>query len=162
MLKFRSFEERDADAIAALYLHPDIVHQMCYDPVPPERFGEILDELRRGAELTVVEEDGELIGAYRIIPGSRRLSHLAHIASIAVRPDRQGRGIGRRVLEHIVADLRRRGFRRIELSTGADNSRALALYRSLGFEVEGTMRGYFTRATQPGLHDEVMLAIVDR
>ncbi len=160
-LNHRPFEPRDEPALARLYLHPDIVHQMCYDPVGPEGFGQILAEFLAGAELVVVEEEGEIVGAYRVVPGTRRLSHLAHLGSVAVRPDRQGRGLGRRMMAEAIERLRVRGYRRIELTTGADNERAMRLYLSLGFRVEGTMRGYFTRAGQPGLHDEVMLAIVD-
>jgi len=61
--------------------------------------------------------------------------------ALAVRPDRQGRGIGRALLEALL-DLSDRWLllERLELFVFADNERAVRLYRSLGFEVEATRR----------------------
>ena len=46
----------------------------------------------------------------------------------------QGRGLGRQLLELLVAEGRRRGLDGLELTTAMDNDRAFALYQKLGFK----------------------------
>lgn len=57
----------------------------------------------------------------------------AWLEDVVVRPDRRGRGLARRLLEHVVAKARAEGVLRITLLADADNERAHALYESLGF-----------------------------
>jgi RimJ/RimL family protein N-acetyltransferase len=52
----------------------------------------------------------------------------------------QGKGLGRRLLDSIIADAKRRGIEKIWLATYADNHRALQLYLTGGFVVEGVFR----------------------
>jgi putative acetyltransferase len=61
---------------------------------------------------------------------------------IAVHPDGQGMGLGWALLAALLdyAD-RWAQVLRIELHVYADNERAIRLYKSLGFEVEGCLRG---------------------
>ena len=58
----------------------------------------------------------------------------AWLEDVVVRPDRRGRGIGRMLLERLVARARGDGVLRITLLTDPGNERAHALYRRLGFE----------------------------
>lgn len=57
----------------------------------------------------------------------------ADIPEIGVRPDRQGRGIGRQLLRWGVQRLRSIGVRDISLSVNSRNEHALALYEREGF-----------------------------
>ncbi len=64
--------------------------------------------------------------------------------NIAVLPDRQGEGYGRRLMAFAEAEARRRGFAAIQLYTHALMTENIALYRRLGF-VEtrrGSEKGY--------------------
>jgi putative acetyltransferase len=56
----------------------------------------------------------------------------------------RGRGAGRAVLEHIVAQARSRGYRRLSLETGANEAfkPALKLYESFGFIPCGPFADY--------------------
>jgi glyceraldehyde-3-phosphate dehydrogenase/erythrose-4-phosphate dehydrogenase len=53
-------------------------------------------------------------------------------------PGYRGRGIGERLLRASIDAARSAGFERIELSVYAANERAAALYRKVGFVMEGT------------------------
>jgi len=52
---------------------------------------------------------------------------------VGVSPDRQGEGLGRRLVEAGLARLASRGIRTAHLYVEGDNTPALALYRSFGF-----------------------------
>ena len=55
------------------------------------------------------------------------------IASVAVKPALQGRGIGRRLVTYLVNDLLSRGHREVRLWCVVGNEPARRLYDSLGF-----------------------------
>lgn len=56
-----------------------------------------------------------------------------HLDRIAILPDLQGHGLGRRALGFATSTLARRGARRIALSTQIDNVRSQRLYERFGF-----------------------------
>jgi len=51
------------------------------------------------------------------------------------------RGLARRVMAELEEEARRRGIRTVELTTGARQPEAVALYRSLGYEPEFDLDG---------------------
>jgi putative acetyltransferase len=73
------------------------------------------------------------------------------VKSMRTVPESLGRGAGRAMLDHIVAEARRRGFRRLSLETGSTPPflPALRLYERNGFVPCGPFGGYrdtpFTR-----------------
>lgn len=78
-----------------------------------------------------------------------RHRHVGQINMIATHADWVGRGVGRALMEAIV-DMADNWLqlRRTELLVWSTNDRAIALYESLGFEHEGTLRDYvFTDGT---------------
>lgn len=66
------------------------------------------------------------------------------IHNIAVHPDYRRSGVGRTMLSHIVETARCVGSQNITLEVRKSNEAAQALYRSLGFEVCGVRRGYYS------------------
>jgi len=60
---------------------------------------------------------------------------------VIVRSDLKGSGLGRRVMDKLIAHLRARGTQRLVGSVLADNSGMLALARQLGFVIEAAERG---------------------
>lgn len=58
----------------------------------------------------------------------------AHLAQIAVVPEAQGGGLGRLLLGESLAALTREGFYTVSLMVSQENSRALLLYESFGFQ----------------------------
>ena len=56
-----------------------------------------------------------------------------HIARMIVAPDHRAEGLGRRLTEHLLATAVETEASVLSLNVFADNYRAIALYRSLGF-----------------------------
>lgn len=67
----------------------------------------------------------------------------AHIATIAVHPGWRGRGLGKRLLEHILSEMKRNGMQTALLEVRAGNQVALQMYRRFGFEVVGRRPRYY-------------------
>jgi ribosomal protein S18 acetylase RimI-like enzyme len=82
-----------------------------------------------GVAVYLVEADGEPV-AY---VGATPFSGWAHIDRIAVAPHRQGHGFGWKSLSLAIDDLRRKGARRVALSTQRTNLRSQRLYERFGF-----------------------------
>lgn len=57
----------------------------------------------------------------------------AEIRMLAVEPDAWGRGVGRRLVDHVMATLRAEGRRRLTLVVLEQNSPAQRFYLRLGF-----------------------------
>jgi GNAT superfamily N-acetyltransferase len=115
---------------------------------------------RPPGETVVLEEElcGEgsrILGSAKM--GPNRPAHGDHIgtASFMVAPEARGRGVGRALGEHVVQWHRDHGFRGIQFNAVVEtNTAAVRLWRSLGFEIVGTVPGAFRSPTQGyvGLH----------
>ena len=91
--------------------------------------------------------------------GIRALAHVLGELTVAVRPDWQGRGVGRALLERLLAVVRdeRPGIERVELLSRESNARAIGLYERTGFRREGR-RERRIRAAGGGLVADVPMA----
>lgn len=83
--------------------------------------------------------DGEYVGNCSLM--GMDLSRYRHRArmGIALFQKYTGMGIGRAMIEKLVAVAKEKGLEQIELEVVADNERAIALYKKMGFEIYGTM-----------------------
>ena len=68
----------------------------------------------------------------------------AEIKSMHTAQDARGRGVGRQMLEHLIAVAREHGYRRLSLETGsmASFAPARALFARAGFDVCGPFADY--------------------
>ncbi|MFG2063720.1 ribosomal protein S18-alanine N-acetyltransferase [Micromonospora sp. NPDC048871] len=81
----------------------------------------------------------------------------AWVQNIAVRREAQRRGIGRLLLEELLAEAGRRGLRSVLLEVAADNAPAQRLYATYGFEPIGVRRGYY----QPSNTDALVMQRIE-
>lgn len=106
----------------------------------------------------------ELIGAMAVAASAelrqlapQRCRHVG-VLSLGVHPGAQRRGLGRALLEHVIATARSIGLVRLELYVRDDNHRAKALYESVGFARESA-RARFVRL-EDGRHiDDLIMAM---
>ncbi|MGS2613385.1 ribosomal protein S18-alanine N-acetyltransferase [Micromonospora sp. LZ34] len=96
------------------------------------------------------DDDGSLLGyaGLTVVPPDE-----AWVQNVAVRRDAQRRGIGRALLEALLAEAARLGARSTLLEVAADNAPAQKLYAAYGFEPIGVRRGYY----QPSNTDALVM-----
>ncbi len=97
----------------------------------------------------VAVDDEEIVG----YAGLAAYRYEAHVLTVGTRGDRQGEGIGRRLLEELLAEADRRKAERVILEVRSDNAPAIALYESERFVAVGVRKRYY----QPGNHDAVVM-----
>jgi ribosomal-protein-alanine N-acetyltransferase len=108
------------------------------------------NELANGHHyLVATEEDGSVLGYAGLAIGQDE----AWVNNIAVRRDAQQRGIGRTLLEALLAEAARRGTRKTLLEVAVDNQPAQKLYATYDFEPVGIRRGYY----QPSYTDALVM-----
>jgi GNAT superfamily N-acetyltransferase len=108
-----------------------------------------------GRTVVAVGDDGAVLGSAKMNPNHQGGgSHVAG-ASFMVDPGQGGRGVGRALGEHVLTWAKDAGFRIMQFNAVVEtNTRAVALWRSLGFEVLGTLPEGFLhpRHGYVGLH----------
>lgn len=144
-LEVRGMSEADIAGIQPLFDSPHILPGTMRLPIAsPDATRERL-EPQRGVDHFVAVLDGVVVGFSELMtfPDGPRHRHVAEINLIITHPDHQGRGIGRAMMEAMI-DLAERwmNIERLSLVVFTENTNAIHLYRSLGFEIEGTMRSY--------------------
>jgi ribosomal protein S18 acetylase RimI-like enzyme len=113
--------------------------------------GPMLDDytarIAQGAVSVVEDEDGTIAGIIVLLP---QADHML-LDNVAVRPQHQGRGLGRRLVAFAAAEARRRGFAELRLYTHETMTENIALYERLGFvetargEQDGYARVFMTK-----------------
>lgn len=83
--------------------------------------------------------DGFALG--RVVAGE------AELLTIAVRPEARRNGEGRQILQRLLREAVSRGADCMFLEVAADNTPAIALYESLGFQKTGQRKGYYSGPT---------------
>ncbi|NSY17605.1 GNAT family N-acetyltransferase [Neorhizobium sp. AL 9.2.2] len=100
----------------------------------------VRESVAAGNPHIVAVADGEVVGWCDI----RRLERDVHahrgLLGMGIIPGFRDRGLGRRLIVNAVEAANRSGIHRVELDVHADNHRAIALYRKVGFQVEGVAR----------------------
>ena len=97
----------------------------------------------------VAELDGKIVGTAYLKPNNIGLGdHIAN-AGWMINPLASGQGIGRRFASYVLEEARRSGFAGMQFNAVvATNTRAIALWESMGFEIVGTVPAAFRHATE--------------
>jgi len=110
---------------------------------PPESIHALGLEALRKPEVTLwsVWEDEELIGCGALKELDRRHGE---IKSMRTALSHRSKGVAKRLVQHILAEARRRGYRRLSLETGAAEAfePARRLYEKFGFDYGGPFGDY--------------------
>jgi phosphinothricin acetyltransferase len=113
------------------------------EPPPPEEIARRLaDVAQRGLPWLVAEVGGAIVGyayagPYRLRPAYRYTVE----NSVYLDPAWTGRGIGRALMERVIAACERRGCRQMIAVIGdSANAASIGLHRGLGFRDVGTFR----------------------
>ena len=138
--RIRAAEERDLPAIHTLEV------ASFADPWPLTGFRELLD--RSHVTFEVVETAAGALLAYFIV---LRAADEAEVANLAVQPHARRAGIGRAVLERLLARAAQEGVRAVYLEVRESNVAAQALYAAHGFVQAGRRRGYYRKPDEDAL-----------
>lgn len=95
----------------------------------------------------VVEEDGEVIG----YAGLSQILDEGDITNVVIDERYRGRGLGRELLENLLAAGSGQGVNAFTLEVRVSNEAAVRLYESLGFEAEGIRKGFYEKPLEDAL-----------
>jgi len=141
-------EARPEDAAATARVFAAVAEEGLLATEPPvdvaaraERFRGLI-ETEDPDTLLVLEDGGRIVGHAGI---HQTQAEGVLSLGMAILPDARGRGGGRALLEAVFEYARARGAHKVELEVWPGNARAISLYASAGFEVEGLRRDHYRR-----------------
>ena len=143
MIVVRPAADADLPDITEIYNEAILSTPSTFDTEPKS-----LDDRRRWLHdhlpaypVLVAEESSRILGWAALSPlGSRPGYRYSVENSVYVRASDRGRGVGRALLERLVAEARRLGFHAVVARIVSCNESSLHLHRSLGFQDIGTWR----------------------
>jgi L-phenylalanine/L-methionine N-acetyltransferase len=144
-ITIRALEPADAQEVSALTgAHGTFEGTLQLPDMPVASRLEWLQKDEPHSCRLVAVAEGRVVGSagLHMAGNSLRRSHV-RMLGIGIAPGFQDRGIGRMLIARLLdwAD-NWAGVLRVELMVHADNDRAMALYRAMGFEEEGRHRAY--------------------
>lgn len=138
-IEFYRMVQEDADGVAR-------VEAACM-PVPWSRQS-FWEEASHTDAYYLIARDVDrdnLIVAYA---GCWVLANEGHITNVAVDPDYQGRGLGRRLMNELTSRVKALGVDSMTLEVRPSNTVAINLYTSLGFRSVGQRPKYYTNPVE--------------
>jgi ribosomal protein S18 acetylase RimI-like enzyme len=108
-------------------------------------------------EVFVAADGGTILGTYYLM--ANQAGGGAHVANCGymTAPAAQGKGIARAMCEHSLVRARERGFRAMQFNhVVSTNTRAVALWQKLGFDIVGTLPQAFNHPVHGYVDSYVM------
>ena len=138
-LEIGPMQPADLDAVDEIERHS------FKSPWPAQVFAEEL--AREWARVDVARERGRVIGFvdYWLVHDE------IHLLAIATHPDARRRGVGRCLLDHLLALGKSRGAALVTLEVRKSNRPAIALYEHAGFAVVGVRPRYYAEDNEDAL-----------
>ncbi|MGI9274110.1 MAG: GNAT family acetyltransferase [Endozoicomonas sp.] len=123
----RTFIGQDEEQVIRLWNH-------CGLTVPwNDPASDIRRKMEIGSELFLVGEDeGRIVAS--VMGGYE--GHRGWVNYLAVEPGRQGRGLGRQLMQHLERLLLEKGCPKINLQVRTSNKNVARFYKALGYQVD--------------------------
>ncbi|MCU0882611.1 MAG: N-acetyltransferase family protein [Hyphomonadaceae bacterium] len=133
----------DLDAVTAIYAHHVLTGTGSFEIEPPDRseMGNRMDRVHaRGLPWIVAEQSGMIVGFAYAGPFKERAAYAATVEnSVYLAPGCAGRGLGRCLLDGLLAELSARGIREVLAVIGdSENHASIGLHTACGFRPVGT------------------------
>jgi phosphinothricin acetyltransferase len=143
-LVIRAAAPADIPAITRIYAHAVRFGTASFELEPPDE-AEMARRQRAlidgGFPYLVAEADGAVVGYAYAGPYRTRPAYRFSVEnSVYVAPEAHGRGIGRALLDRLIAEATARGFRQMIAVIGdSDQAASIALHHAAGFRHVGTI-----------------------
>ncbi|QAV27685.1 GNAT family N-acetyltransferase [Neobacillus thermocopriae] len=119
---------------------------MLFEPgerkLTPEKQRTMIENISKQKNSTIfVAEDYEKLVGYLMAFGgnAKRNRHSAYLV-IGILKEHRGKGIGTKLFRKLESWARERNIHRLELTVMTKNQAGIALYKKMGFEIEGTKK----------------------
>ncbi len=93
------------------------------------------------ASVIVIESSSDIAG-YSILLTPKNLKS-ARIYSLAIHPNEKGKGLGQMLVQHLLSVAVNSGYQQVNLEVRDDNTTAIRLYESLGFQQTAIKEDYY-------------------
>lgn len=127
----------DAAAINNIYNHYIATTTISFEenPVTEQEMAQRIKDVSASLPWYVEEQDGVVIGYTYATPWRARSAYRFSVEStVYIAASHAGKGIGKRLYQTLIADLRQRGIHVIIGGIAQPNAASVALHESLGFE----------------------------
>jgi L-amino acid N-acyltransferase YncA len=136
-LEIRKLTEADWPAVRAIYEQGIAGRNATFETEAPD--WEVWDRLQLDGHRLVAVEGGRVVGWVAVHALSFRPCYSGVVEhSVYVDADAQGKGVGRALLERLIADTEQAGIWTIQTGIFPENEASLALHLKCGFRVVGT------------------------
>lgn len=139
MIRIRKMEAADVAAVSK------IEEEVFSMPWSEQDFLEMIEA--DYAYYLVAEEGDSIVGCC----GFRNISGEGEITNVVIKPEYQGKGIGRKLLEKILALAESLGIDACTLEVRVSNQIAIHLYESMGFRGEGIRPDFYEKPREDAL-----------
>lgn len=154
---------QDAAAIMKLYSAVAAIEgglARTADEITPEYVEYFLNNSLASGIIVVARAGEKIVGEiHGYALGARVFAHVLGELTIAVHPEWQGCGVGKKLFTRFMETVResRPDITRVELIARESNCKAIEFYEKLGFEIEGRLRGRI-RSVGGGFEDDIPMA----
>ena len=108
----------------------------------------VASELNNPLSLWLVALDGETVAGY---VGSQTVMDESDMMNLAVHPDYRCQGIGSRLVDELIKELKKKGSQRLTLEVRVSNEPAKRLYDELGFSEIAVRKRYYSHPKEDAL-----------
>jgi len=136
VIEIRPMRVDDWPAVAAIYAEGIATRNATFETVTPTF--EEFDASHHADHRLVAVENGSVLGWVVLAPTSARACYAGVVEnSVYVAPDARGRGVGRALMEALIASAASGGIWSIQAGMFPENTASVALHERLGFRLVG-------------------------